>query len=50
MAMTLIRLRPSITFSGPRVPDAEELAGIHHAAHDKCYIASSLKAAIVVEG
>jgi organic hydroperoxide reductase OsmC/OhrA len=50
LAMTLIRLRPSITFSGERLPGAEELASIHHAAHDKCYIANSLKAAIVVEG
>jgi organic hydroperoxide reductase OsmC/OhrA len=50
MAMTLIRLRPSMTFSGERVPGAEELASIHHAAHDKCYIANSLKAGIVVEG
>jgi organic hydroperoxide reductase OsmC/OhrA len=50
MAMTLIRLRPSITFSGERVPSAEELASIHHAAHGKCYIANSLKADIVVEG
>jgi organic hydroperoxide reductase OsmC/OhrA len=49
MAMTLIRLRPAIVFSGERAPGPDELAAIHHAAHQKCYIANSLKCAIVVE-
>jgi hypothetical protein len=26
------------------------LAALHHAAHDRCYIANSLKGEIVVEG
>ena len=48
MAMTKIALRPAIAFSG-RQPSADELAAIHHAAHDKCYVANSLKTDIVVE-
>ncbi|SFM57523.1 OsmC family protein [Rugamonas rubra] len=49
MAMTRIALRPEISFAGTTWPGAEELAAIHHAAHDKCYIANSLKAEVVVE-
>ena len=48
LALTRIALRPEIAFSGARRPDAAELAAIHHAAHDKCYIASSLKGDVVV--
>lgn len=48
MAMTRITLRPEIVFAGA-YPSEEELAAIHHEAHDKCYIANSLKAQVVVE-
>ncbi len=48
MAMTRITLRPSIAFSGAALPDAAARAAIHHLAHEKCYIANSLKAEIVV--
>ena len=50
LAMTLITLRPEIVFSGARQPDATELAALHHAAHERCYVARSLKAKVVVEG
>lgn len=30
-------------------PDAQALDAIHHEAHDKCYIANSLKAEVTVE-
>ena len=46
--MTKIALRPAIVFSGAQ-PDAEQLAAIHHSAHDKCYIANSIKAEVIVE-
>ena len=48
MAMTTIALRPAIVFSGKQ-PSAGELEAIHHASHDKCYVANSLKTDIVVE-
>ena len=48
IAMTKIVLRPAITFS-LTPPTAAELAAIHHTAHEKCYIASSIRADIVVE-
>jgi len=49
MAMTRITLRPTITFGGARQPTADELARIHHTAHEKCYVANSLKAEIAIE-
>ena len=48
MALTRIRLRPEIAFSG-RQPDAGELARLHHEAHERCFIANSLNTEIVVE-
>ena len=48
MAMLRIELRPDIAFAGARQPDAPALAAIHHLAHERCYIANSLKAEIVI--
>lgn len=50
MAMTKIVLRPDIVFAGERRPHAAELAQMHHEAHERCYVANSLKAQVVVEG
>ena len=47
MAMVRIELRPAIAFHGAQ-PDADELAAIHHEAHERCYIANSLNAEIVI--
>jgi len=49
-AMTLITLRPAITFGGERHPSAADLDAIHHEAHEQCYIANSIKADVVIEG
>jgi organic hydroperoxide reductase OsmC/OhrA len=48
-AVTRIVLRPRIVFAAPG-PDAATLAGLHHEAHARCYIASSLRGEVVVEG
>lgn len=48
MAMTRIELRPAIAFAGERRPSRAELDALHHAAHARCYIANSLKTAIVL--
>lgn len=42
MAMTLVTLRPKAVFSG-RQPSAEQLAELHHHAHEECFIAASVK-------
>jgi organic hydroperoxide reductase OsmC/OhrA len=47
-AFTRIALRPSIDFAGED-PAAEQLAHLHHAAHESCFIANTLRCEIVVE-
>ena len=49
LAMTRIVLRPRIAFAGA-APAPEALAALHHDAHERCYIANSLTADVVVEG
>ena len=49
LAMTKIVLRPDIVFSSEHQPDQAALDAIHHAAHERCYIANSIKADITVE-
>ena len=48
LAVTRVVLRPTITWTGPE-PTAAELAHLHHEAHEGCFIASSVKAEVVVE-
>ena len=47
-AITRIELRPTITFSGDRQPDAEAIAAIHDKAHEHCFIANSIMAEVTV--
>lgn len=49
LAFTRITLRPMIDFAGERRPSGEELAALHHRAHEACFIANSLKCDVVVE-
>ena len=49
VAITRIVLRPKVEFTGTG-PDSAGLAAIHHAAHERCFIANSLKTEITVEG
>ena len=48
MAITKVTLTPKITFSGDKKPSAEELDKMHHAAHENCFIANSVKTEITV--
>ena len=48
MAMTRIVLRPRIAFAG-RSPDGDELERLHREAHERCFIANSLRTEVVVE-
>ncbi|MBP6117600.1 MAG: OsmC family protein [Neisseriaceae bacterium] len=50
MAITDIYLRPQVTFSGPKSPDAEMVTKLHDLAHQSCYIANSILATIHTEG
>ena len=43
-----VTLRPVVTFSG-KVPGEDEHAALHHKAHEKCFIANSVKTEVIVE-
>jgi organic hydroperoxide reductase OsmC/OhrA len=43
VAMTVVTLRPGVRFSGERLPTQSELGSLHHAAHESCFIANSVK-------
>jgi organic hydroperoxide reductase OsmC/OhrA len=47
IAVTWIALLPEIRFNG-RQPTADELDRLHHQAHEKCFIANSLRTEITV--
>jgi organic hydroperoxide reductase OsmC/OhrA len=49
MAITRVTLKPKIKFSGEKQPATEELDKMHHAAHEDCFIANSVKTEITVE-
>ena len=44
-----VTLRPSIVYAGERQPSADDVARLHHAAHEQCFIANSVKTEIIVE-
>ena len=43
-----VTLRPVVTFSGQKPADAEH-AALHERAHEKCFVANSVKTEIRVE-
>jgi organic hydroperoxide reductase OsmC/OhrA len=49
LAMTVVTLRPAVRFGGARRPDATEIARLHHAAHEECFIANSVKTEVRCE-
>jgi organic hydroperoxide reductase OsmC/OhrA len=44
-----VTLRPKVTFGGTRQPTTEEISDLHHAAHDNCFVANSVRSEIAVE-
>ena len=47
--VTRVVLRPDVTFVGERRPTPDELAHLHHQAHDACFIANSVKSEVLIE-
>ena len=41
-------LHPDVRWSGP-APDAAKVAALHHAAHDECFIANSVKTEVRIQ-
>ncbi len=42
-AVTRVTLRPDVTFSGEHRPSYADIDAMHHAAHEECFIARSVK-------
>ena len=49
VAITRVTLRPAVEFSGDKIPSREEIAQLHHEAHEECFIASSVKSDVRCE-
>lgn len=47
--MSVVTLRPAVVFSGERIPEIVQIEDMHHAAHDACYIANSVKSEVRCE-
>jgi organic hydroperoxide reductase OsmC/OhrA len=50
LAVTSVQLRPDVTFSGSHMPSDAEVAELHRAAHEECYIANSVLTEITISG
>jgi organic hydroperoxide reductase OsmC/OhrA len=46
--VSAITLRPKIAYSGLKQPTAADEEQLHHLAHEKCYIANSIKTEVAV--
>jgi organic hydroperoxide reductase OsmC/OhrA len=49
LAITRVTLRPRIEWAAGVTVSAEQLAKLHHDAHENCFIASSVKTVVTVE-
>jgi len=48
--MTVVVLHPEVVFSSPNTPEPSEVDAIHHAAHESCFLANSVKTEIQIRG
>jgi organic hydroperoxide reductase OsmC/OhrA len=48
-AITRVTLRPEILYAGEKTPGREEETEMHEEAHEKCFIANSIRSKIVIE-
>jgi organic hydroperoxide reductase OsmC/OhrA len=49
-AVTVVTLKPMVAFSGDKVPTDTALEHLHHTAHESCFLASSVRTRIEVQG
>ena len=45
-----VELNPSVVFGGANRPGEEDVAALHHRAHEGCYIAISVKSEVILAG
>jgi organic hydroperoxide reductase OsmC/OhrA len=48
--MSQVTLNPRIVFTGEKLPTPADEEQLHHLAHEQCYIANSVKTAVLVRG
>ena len=48
--VSAVTLHPRIVYGGTTRPTAEDEARLHHAAHEQCFIANSVKTEVLVSG
>jgi organic hydroperoxide reductase OsmC/OhrA len=49
MWVSKVTLAPAIVYAGDKRPTAEQSSQLHHAAHEQCFIANSIKTDVAVE-
>jgi organic hydroperoxide reductase OsmC/OhrA len=49
LAMTTVTLKPRVAFSGKEQPTRAAFEALHHQAHEKCFIANSVKTEVRCE-
>ena len=49
MSLTVVTLRPRVAWSGDKQPSADEVAALHHHAHEECFIANSVRTEVRIE-
>jgi organic hydroperoxide reductase OsmC/OhrA len=47
--VSTVKLRPHIVWSGDKLPTPADLDRLHHAAHEQCFIANSVKTEVIIE-
>jgi organic hydroperoxide reductase OsmC/OhrA len=47
--VSTVTLNPRITYGGSKTPTSEEQSEMHHAAHEGCFIANSVKTEVNVK-
>jgi organic hydroperoxide reductase OsmC/OhrA len=50
MGVVEVVLKPHVVVSGAAQPDDAAIDALHHAAHERCYIANSLRGEVRVQG
>ncbi|MFZ1041660.1 MAG: OsmC family protein [Anaerolineales bacterium] len=48
LAMTKVTLKPRIIFNEKATPSREQVDELHHLAHEKCFIANSVKTELTI--
>ena len=49
LMITTVTLRPQVAFGGTKQPDDAALDALHHAAHEQCFIAHSVRSEVRIE-